>query len=72
MLIDVHEIRVGGGIGRLFEAIDRIPEQRKTGIWVEFDGESFPVKTGIRNFIALTSERLQEIECRRKGKGGRA
>lgn len=68
MLIDVHEIKVGGGIGRLVEAIDRIPEQRKTGLWVEFDGESFPVKTGIRNFIVLTTERLEQIKKKRTAK----
>ncbi|WP_265532545.1 hypothetical protein [Pseudomonas saponiphila] len=49
-------------------SVDRIPETRKTGSWVEFDGESFPVKTGIRNFIVLTTERLKDVERRRKGK----
>ncbi|MFJ2456380.1 hypothetical protein ACIOWK_32550 [Pseudomonas protegens] len=68
MLIDIHEVRLDGGLGRLYDAIDRIPEQRRSGLWVEFDGESFPVKTGIRNFIVLTTERLQEVELRRKGK----
>lgn len=68
MLIDIHEVRPDGGIGRLFDTIDRIPETRKTGAWIEFDGESFPVKTGIRNFIVLTTERLKDVERRRKGK----
>lgn len=68
MLIDIHERRTDGGLGRLFDTIDRVPETRKTGAWVEFDGESFPVMTGIRNFIVLTTDRLQEIELRRKGK----
>ncbi|MEB0190015.1 hypothetical protein [Pseudomonas sp. CCI1.1] len=54
---DVHERREDGGVGRLLDVIDRVPERRKSGLFIEFDGEIFQVLTGIRNFITVTTER---------------
>lgn len=53
----IHERRADGGVGRLLDVIDRTPETRKTGLFIEFDGEMFPVLTGISNFITVTTER---------------
>jgi|GEM_PF-2474009 len=39
MQYDIHERRPDGGVGRLLDVIDRTPEQRKTGLFVEFDGD---------------------------------
>jgi hypothetical protein len=63
MQYDIHERRPDGGVGRLLDTIDRQPEQRKTGQFVEFDGESFPVLTGIRNFIIVTTERWARVSA---------
>jgi hypothetical protein len=56
MNYDIHERRPDGGVGRLLDTIDRQPEHRKTGQFVEFDGEMHKVLTGIRNFIIVTTE----------------
>ncbi|PUA41497.1 hypothetical protein C5U62_31515 [Pseudomonas protegens] len=63
MFIDIHERREDGGIGRLFDTIDidQMLEGGRTTHWIEFDGESFPVMTGIRHFIALPIERLEQM-----------
>ena len=54
---DIHEKREDGSVGKLLDVIDRVPERRKSGLFIEFDGEMFPVLTGIRNFITVTTER---------------
>lgn len=54
---DIHEKREDGSVGRLLDVIDRVPERRKSGLFIEFDGEMFQVLTGIRNFITVTTER---------------
>lgn len=54
---DVHEKREDGSVGKLLDVIERTPEQRKSGLFIEFDGEMFQVLTGIRNFITVTTER---------------
>lgn len=54
---DVHEKREDGSVGKLLDVIDRVPERRKSGLFIEFDGEMFQVLTGIRNFITVTTER---------------
>jgi len=53
---DVHERREDGSVGKLLDVIDRLPERRKTGLFIEFDGEMFPVLTGIRNFITVATK----------------
>jgi hypothetical protein len=64
MQFDIHERRIDGGVGRLFDVIERVPEHRKAGLFVEFDGEMHPVLTGIRNFIVLTAERWEQMKSR--------
>ncbi|AIC20631.1 hypothetical protein EY04_17485 [Pseudomonas chlororaphis] len=64
MQYDIHEKRQDGGVGRLLDVIDRTPERRQTGLFVEFDGEFHPVLTGIRNFIVLTAERWEMMKRR--------
>jgi len=54
---DIHEKREDGSVGKLLDVIDRVPESRKSGLFIEFDGEMFQVLTGIRNFITVTTER---------------
>ncbi|MFV3014736.1 hypothetical protein ACM9HO_03305 [Pseudomonas sp. KHB2.9] len=54
---DVHERRQDGSVGKLLDVIDRVPERRKSGLFIEFDGEMFQVLTGIRDFITVTTER---------------
>lgn len=54
---DIHERRQDGSVGKLLDVIDRVPERRKSGLFIEFDGEMFQVLTGIRNFITVTTER---------------
>lgn len=54
---DIHEKREDGSVGKLLDVIDRVPERRKSGLFIEFDGEMFQVLTGIRNFITVTTER---------------
>lgn len=54
---DIHEKRADGSVGRLLDVIDRVPERRKSGLFIEFDGEMFQVLTGVRNFITVTTER---------------
>jgi hypothetical protein len=61
--IDVHERRSDGAVGKLLDVIDRQPEHRKTGSFVEFDGEMHPVLTGIRNFIIVTTERWARVSA---------
>lgn len=68
MQFDIHERRIDGGVGRLFDVIDRVPEPRKGGHWIDFDGEKFPVLTGIRNFIVLTTERWEQMKNRQRVK----
>lgn len=57
MQYDVHEQYPDGRPGKLLDVIDRQPEHRKSGQFVEFDGEMHKVMTGIRNFIIVTTER---------------
>jgi hypothetical protein len=61
--IDVHERRPDGAVGKLLDVIDRQPEHRKTGSFVEFDGEMHQVLTGIRNFIIVTTERWARVSA---------
>lgn len=56
-MFHIHERREDGSVGRLLDVIDRVPERRKSGLFIEFDGEMFQVLTGIRNFITVTTER---------------
>jgi hypothetical protein len=60
---DIHERREDGGVGKLLDVIDRQPEHRKTGQFVEFDGEMYKVMTGIRNFIIVTQERWARVSA---------
>jgi hypothetical protein len=60
---DVHERRQDGAVGKLLDVIDRQPEQRKAGQFVEFDGEMHKVMTGIRNFIIVTTERWARVSA---------
>lgn len=63
MNFDIHERRLDGGVGKLLDVIDRVPEHRKAGLFVEFDGEMHPVLTGIRNFIIVTTERWKHVSA---------
>lgn len=58
---DIHERRPDGSVGRLLDTIERQPERRKTGSFVEFDGEMHLVLTGFRNFIIVTTERWTRV-----------
>jgi len=60
---DIHERREDGAVGKLLDVIDRQPEHRKTGQFVEFDGEMHKVMTGIRNFIIVTQERWARVSA---------
>jgi hypothetical protein len=60
---DVHEQNTDGRPGKLLDVIDRVPETRKTGSFVEFDGEMHKVMTGIRNFIIVTQERWARVSA---------
>lgn len=60
---DIHERRPDGGVGRLLDVIDRQPEHLVNGQFVEFDGDMFPVLTGIRNFILVTTERWARVSA---------
>lgn len=66
MLIDIHERRPDGAPGRLVETVERQPKSMKRGHhdWVLFDGEWFPVLTGVRNFICVPAERLSAVKIR--------
>ncbi|OIN52914.1 hypothetical protein [Pseudomonas costantinii] len=61
---DIHERRQDGSVGKLLDVIDRTPERRKSGLFIEFDGEMFQVLTGIRNFITVTTERWAQVSGR--------
>ena len=61
--IDIHERRPDGAVGKLLDTIDRVPEIRKAGQFVEFDGEMHKVMTGIRNFIIVTTERWARVSA---------
>lgn len=63
MQIDLHEQYPDGRPGKLLDVIDRQPEHRKTGQFVEFDGEMHKVMTGIRNFIIVTTERWARVSA---------
>lgn len=63
MQYDVHEQYPDGRPGKLLDVIDRQPEHRKTGQFVEFDGEMHKVMTGIRNFIIVTTERWARVSA---------
>ncbi len=67
--IDVHERRPDGAVGKLLDVIDRQPEYRKAGQFVEFDGEMHKVLTGIRNFIIVTTERWARVSATTWRKG---
>lgn len=58
---DIHAQNADGSPGKLLDVIDRVPEHRKTGQFVEFDGEMHKVMTGIRNFIIVTQERWARV-----------
>lgn len=59
--IDLHARNEDGTPGKLLDVIDRVPEIRKTGSFVEFDGEMHKVLTGIRNFIVVAQERWARV-----------
>lgn len=63
MQYDIHEQNPAGGPGKLLDVIDRQPEHRKAGQFVEFDGEMHKVMTGIRNFIIVTQERWARVSA---------
>ncbi|WP_448647138.1 hypothetical protein [Pseudomonas mohnii] len=63
MQYDVHAKNDDGAPGKLLDVIDRQPEHRKTGQFVEFDGEMHKVMTGIRNFIIVTQERWARVSA---------
>ena len=63
MQIDLHAKNDDGAPGKLLDVIDRVPEHRKTGQFVEFDGEMHKVMTGIRNFIIVTQERWARVSA---------
>lgn len=63
MQYDVHEQHPDGRPGKLLDVIDRQPEHRKSGQFVEFDGEMHKVMTGIRNFIVVTAERWARVSA---------
>ena len=63
MQFDIHEQNADGRPGKLLDTIDRQPEHRKTGQFVEFDGEMHKVMTGIRNFIIVTTERWARVSA---------
>ena len=63
MQFDIHERREDGAVGRLLDVIERQPEHRKSGQFVEFDGEMHKVMTGIRNFIIVTAERWARVSA---------
>jgi len=58
---DVHAENPDGRPGKLLDTIDRVPDIRKAGQFVEFDGEMHKVLTGIRNFIIVTTERWARV-----------
>lgn len=63
MLIDVHERRPDGTPGPLFTTVEREPKFRKSTQteWVTFGMESYPVLTGVRNFIVVPREKLDDM-----------
>ena len=63
MQVDLHAENQDGRPGKLLDVIDRQPEHRKTGQFVEFDGEMHKVLTGIRNFIIVTTERWSRVSA---------
>ena len=64
MFCDVHERKFDGSVGRLLTSIDKAPDHRgRDGVFIEFDGEMHPVKTGIRNFIIITAERWAKVSA---------
>ena len=63
MQYDIHAQNTDGRPGKLLDVIDRVPEIRKTGSFVEFDGEMHKVMTGIRNFIIVTQERWARVSA---------
>ncbi len=65
MQIDVHHRCADGRVGALFACIEREPIRKKYNVWIEFDNELFPVLTGVRSFIAVATERLDEIKNRK-------
>jgi hypothetical protein len=65
MQIDVHHRCADGRVGALFACIEREPIRKKYNVWIEFDGEQFLVLTGVRSFITVATERLDEIKNRK-------
>jgi len=63
MQVDLHAENPDGRPGKLLDTIDRQPEHRKTGQFVEFDCEMHKVMTGIRNFIIVTQERWARVSA---------
>ncbi|KAB0489740.1 hypothetical protein [Pseudomonas vancouverensis] len=63
MQYDIHERREDGGVGRLLDVIDRQPEHHSNGQFVEFDGDLFPVLTGLRDFIIVPATRWAEASA---------
>ena len=61
--IDLHTRNDDGTPGKLLDVIDRVPETRKSGQFVEFDGEMHKVLTGIRNFIVVAQERWARVSA---------
>ncbi len=64
MLIDVHERLPDGRPGKLFTTVEREPKFRKSTQtdWVKFGEESYPVLTGVRNFIVVPPEKLASVK----------
>lgn len=69
MLIDIHERRIDGTPGFLWDTVDRQPIRKAKGDWVVFDGEEFPVLTGVRPMICVPAWRLA-LSKQTRFKGG--
>jgi hypothetical protein len=70
MLVDVHLRKEDGTPGKLFDTIDREPSRNhRNAIWITFDGEDWPVLTGVRPFIVIPEHRLTGIrEVKKAGR----
>jgi hypothetical protein len=65
MQIDVHHRCADGRVGALFACIECEPIRYEYKVLVEFDGKQFQVLTGVRDFISVPTERLDEIKNRK-------
>jgi hypothetical protein len=72
MLIDIHVRNADGSPGRLYDTVDREPNRNhRNAIWATYAGEEWPVLTGVRAFIVVPQEKLDQIK-RRTDKGARS